>query len=400
MPGNINKAYQWTINTCNAPDVGYSQPNRNQITVNGITYYDCSSLMWYALKAGGWNVAAAYTGPAACFRTWEMAATCERLGFNILNARTEIWKPGDILVDDWRSIYDQHTEMVYEGPPANQASYGKTMGAHANESNGRPIPLADQVSINNYYTTPSDWWNQFNHIIRWGDGGAGGYGASIYVVSAILGNWLRESTINPGRYEGDIVIPIADPNVYGGYGLGQWTNNPLTGNTRRTKFANWMVEHGYPYDSGPGQIEFFLNEKEYIDPETHETKTTGQWQAAGIYGSKWAGIYDTFDDFFYSDSTDLRALTEAFLNCWEIGNTGLDIRYAGAQTVFEWLRSAGSMHPLDWIVANRALTSDESKNNAIIIWDLLSSGGGGGGKLPYHKYKKMPVWMMINHNLF
>ena len=51
--GDINKAYTWAMQTCNAPDVGYSQTYRNQQTVNGITYYDCSSFINYALHAGG-----------------------------------------------------------------------------------------------------------------------------------------------------------------------------------------------------------------------------------------------------------------------------------------------------------------------------------------------------------
>ena len=39
MP-NINQAYSWAVNTCNAPNVGYSQAYRNQQTIGGITYYD------------------------------------------------------------------------------------------------------------------------------------------------------------------------------------------------------------------------------------------------------------------------------------------------------------------------------------------------------------------------
>ena len=163
--------------------------------------------------------------------------------------------------------------------------------------------------------------------------------------------------------------------------------------------ANWLTDHGYPYDSGPGQMEFFLNEHEYVDPETGETKTTGEWQAAGPYGAKWANIYPDFDSFFYSNSTDLLQLTEAFLNCWEIGDTGLDIRYAGAQTVYNWILNQGNMHPLSWIVANRALTPEESRNNALLIWDQISAGGGGGGKLPYHTRSTFPLWMMINYKL-
>lgn len=393
MAGNIDKAYQWTINTCNASDVGYSQPNRNQVNVNGITYYDCSSLMWYALKAGGWDVASAYTGPAACFRTWEMAATCERLGFNILNARTEVWKPGDILVDDWRDIGAQHTEMVYEGPPNGEVCTGKTMGAHADrDSSGNPIPLVDQVSINNYYTYPNSSWNHFNHLIRWGSGGAeGGYGASKYVVAAICGNWWRESYgLSPGVYERFEVVPLKDNNVYGGYGLGQWTNVPGRPTHRRTNLANYLDDHGYAYDDGYGQLDFFLHE---VDG------TTGIWQAAGVYGQKWANIYPTFESFMTSTSTDLLELTEAFLNCWEIGDTGLDIRYGYAQQALTFIENQGNMNPISWVTGNRALTEPETLNNCLLIWNYLSAGGGGGGKLPYYKRHGMPIWMMINYHL-
>lgn len=392
MAGNINKAYQWTINTCNAPDVGYSQPNRAQVRVNGITYYDCSSLMWFALKAGGWDVASAYTGPAVCFRTWEMANVCRQLGFNILDARTTIWKPGDILVDDWRAIGYQHTEMVYEGPPNNEVSYGKTMGAHSDvDSYGNPLPLADQVSINDYYTTPSSWWNQFNHLIRWGDGGAtGGYGASKYVVAAICGNWYRESGINPGVYENLNVVPLTEL-VYGGYGLGQWTNvyNEQTGRwtTRRTDLVLWLREHGYADDSGDGQMEYFIEE--------------GVWHITpGSYGYKWRDKYPTLESFLKSTSTDLLELTEAFLNCWEIGNTGLmEHRYPNAQKVLAWIEAQGNMNPIDWYKGNRYLPDNERLNNCLLVWNFLSAGGGGGGHLPYYQRGTMPIWMMIDYHL-
>ena len=380
MAGNINKAYQWTINTCNDGAVGYSQTYRNQQTVNGITYYDCSSLMWYALVAGGFDPGSVYN---VTFRTWEMANVCRDLGFNILDARTEIWKPGDILVDDWRPPRLQHTEMVYEGPPNNEVCMGKTMGAHQDG-----VPLVDQVSINNYYTYPNSDWNHFNRLIRWGSGGASGYGASKYVVAAICGNWWRESLgLSPGVYENLIVVPLKS-NTYGGYGLGQWTNNPETGNRRRTNLAEYLEEHGYEYDDGFGQLDFFL----------HEAGDTGIWQAAGI-GAQWASIYPTFESFMTSDSTDLRALTEAFLNCWEVGNTGLDIRYGYAQQALEIIENQGNMHPLEWISGNRYLDEPETLNNCLLIWDYLSAGGGGGGKLPYYAKSTFPLWMMINYKL-
>ena len=53
---SIQTAYEWAIEKCNAPNIGYSQANRMEKTVNGITYYDCSSFIWFALKAGGFDV--------------------------------------------------------------------------------------------------------------------------------------------------------------------------------------------------------------------------------------------------------------------------------------------------------------------------------------------------------
>ena len=51
MP-DINAAYTWAVNCCNLPNVGYNNDYRNQRTVNGITYYDCSSFINYALLFG------------------------------------------------------------------------------------------------------------------------------------------------------------------------------------------------------------------------------------------------------------------------------------------------------------------------------------------------------------
>ena len=383
MAGNINKAYQWTINTCNAPNVGYSQPNRNQVTVNGITYYDCSSLIWYALVAGGWDPRAEYPGTNA-FVTWTMGPVLIALGFTEMDSRTTEWLPGDILVNDWTDIYSQHTEMVYEGPPNHEVNYGKTMGAH--QAGG---PLADQVSINNYYTTPASYWNKFNKLYRWGDGGATGYGVSKYVIAAICGNWFRESGVNPGVYEGLNVVPLT-ADVYGGYGLGQWTNsyNPNTQQwtRRRTDLVNWLRDNGYEDDSGPGQLEYFIYENVWHN-------------GPGTYGYKWRDEFPDLESFLRSDSTDLEKLTEAFLNCWEIGTTGLDIRYANAVKVLQYLSLHGNDQPGDWITGNRYLSPEETLHNCLLVFQFLSAGGGGGGRPPHYQRNTMPLWMMINYHL-
>lgn len=196
MAPNINKAYQWAINTCNAPNVGYSMAYRYQQTVNGITYYDCSSFIWYALKDGGFPL----TGSA--FTTRSMIPILLDLGFTQVNVFSE-WKPGNIL---WRQ---GHTEMVYEGGQGQ----GRTMGAHTDD-----YPLADQVSIYPHLSSGADWSLMFQY-----QGGAtGGYGSNMYVISAIAANFKRSSNLNPAHWENNSPGSWTDTDK--GYGLGQWKN--------------------------------------------------------------------------------------------------------------------------------------------------------------------------------
>lgn len=149
MP-NINDSITWAVDTCNDPNVGYSQVYREQQTVSGITYYDCSSFIWYALLAGGFDCASAY-GSSHPFVTDYMPTVLTTLGFQTINMSEE-WKPGDIC------LRTGHTEMVYEGG----IGQGRTMGAHSSH-----YPLDRQVSINSYWSNSSDW----EEIYRYGSGG-------------------------------------------------------------------------------------------------------------------------------------------------------------------------------------------------------------------------------------
>ena len=125
---SIQNAYNWAVETCADDNVGYSQQYRNQQTVNGITYYDCSSFIWYALVAGGFDVKSANGGSLYPFWTGAEAACLRVLGF-VKHSPGEPWKPGDIL------IRTGHTEMAFDET--------RTMGAHTSK-----VPLAEQVSIN------------------------------------------------------------------------------------------------------------------------------------------------------------------------------------------------------------------------------------------------------------
>lgn len=139
-PGNLQGFVNWCIEKCNDPNVGYSQAHREEETINGITYYDCSSFIWYGLKHNDFDIDA--TGhPTYAFNTTAMPTDLPLMGFVEVD-RTGQLLPGDI------GVTTTHAEVVYEGGIGSAVF----MGAH-NDS----LPLADQVSINNYTTQGTDF---------------------------------------------------------------------------------------------------------------------------------------------------------------------------------------------------------------------------------------------------
>lgn len=229
---NIQLAINWAINACNAPNIGYSQAYRNQQTVGGITYYDCASFVWYALKAAGFNVEAAYkaaTGNAYSGNAIIVDANFDRwmkaMGFTAYNPAVEAWQRGDVM-----AVIGSHTEICYD--PDNYYC----MGAHTDNR-----PLAEQVSISNY-STRSYWGVAYRYKqATWHAKPRGAYarngaealdnatliygtlaarGWTVNAVSALLGNIDGEGGYNPWRWESDII-----QSAYGtsGYGLVQFT---------------------------------------------------------------------------------------------------------------------------------------------------------------------------------
>lgn len=73
-------------------------------------------------------------------------------------------------------------------------------------------------------------------------------GWSLNAVCGMLGNIQAESTINPGRWQEGIVEPQQ------GYGLVQWTPS--------TNVTDWLTANDYPIDSGNGQCERIVYEKD------------------------------------------------------------------------------------------------------------------------------------------
>lgn len=362
MP-DINRAYQWAIDTCNAPNVGYSNDYRNQRTVNGITYYDCSSFIWYALKDGGFDVEGAYlTATGRSYSGNAIVTANERpwlaaLGFVEVPLSGE-WLPGDIL---WRSSPHGHTEMVYSGGTGQ----GISMGAHQ-----ASVPLARQVSINTYTGYASNW----AHMYRYGGGAVPGI--SLFVVAAICGNFYAESDINPGVWEDFQTHAYTDLNV--GFGLGQWTNTGGDHYGRLYQMADWMVSMGYSPDDGNGQLQYILYEDDWAPVVT-------------LGGVTYTSAYNTLTDFLHSTDTNLDNLVEEWCHHWERIPGNLPARRQYAQDCYNYLLThANDTSITSWIVGNRYLTVSEVMNNAVMLYRFLGSGGGGGGT---GVSRKMPIWM-------
>lgn len=228
MP-DINGAYTWAVNCCNLPNVGYSQTYRNQQTVNGITYYDCSSFINYALLAGGFSTPG-YAPSSNAFTTYTMESVLASLGFTDVTTSGGI-KPGDI------GVSSSHTEMCYQGGEGTAIF----MGAHTNNAS-----LVNQVSIGSS-SGDATYRRTFPRIWRYGEGASGevGYtwiiggnseyfedygdkqknnaaciysffyfkGWTLQAIAGLCGNIFQESKFNPA------LIEIGGT----GHGLVQWT---------------------------------------------------------------------------------------------------------------------------------------------------------------------------------
>ena len=106
-------------------------------------------------------------------------------------------------------------------------------------------------------------------------------------VCAILGNMQAESTINPGRWQSDIVGGTSN-----GYGLVQWTPS--------TKYTDWCTENGY---SDPSDMDNNLFRIRY------EAMNNLQWIPTDEYPL-------SFEEFTKSTAS-IDYLAKAFLLCYE-----------------------------------------------------------------------------------
>ena len=150
MAFNLQGAFDWIEQACLDPNARYSQIYRNMRTVNGLVYYDCSSLIFFGMWLGGdfpigdYGYSTTLTDyttdlTANAWIVQTMEPILVQAGWvDVRLDMPEEWLPGDILIK-----YTQwHTEMVYAPQPNLQQ-----MGAR-NSS----LAAADQVSIHTLYT--------------------------------------------------------------------------------------------------------------------------------------------------------------------------------------------------------------------------------------------------------
>lgn len=112
-----------------------------------------------------------------------------------------------------------------------------------------------------------------------------GYGWTLEAICGMLGNMQRESTINPGIWEGLVVAPES------GFGLVQWTPS--------TNYTDWANNLGVDITDGSLQL-FWI---------ARQTTTYGQWIETSEYPV-------SFEEF-YSSTASPEYLASVFLKNFE-----------------------------------------------------------------------------------
>lgn len=102
-----------------------------------------------------------------------------------------------------------------------------------------------------------------------------GQGWTINAIAGMLGNMQSESSINPGRWQSDIVAP-SDP-TYAGYGLVQWT--PYT------KYTNWVTGDPSTMDNNISRI-------------LYEVQNNIQWIATTTYNFSFSEFTHSTDSAY------------------------------------------------------------------------------------------------------
>lgn len=128
--------------------------------------------------------------------------------------------------------------------------------------------MSDWIMVETRPLTQDEMRN--NVTILWNFFGSKGWTAN--AVAALAGNMEAESTINPGRWEGDIV-----GRLNRGFGLVQWTP--------ATKIRDWIYAtyNSTDYTNGEYQMEriiWEMDNREQYYPTSRYPETFAQWSVS------------------------------------------------------------------------------------------------------------------------
>lgn len=142
-------------------------------------------------------------------------------------------------------------------------------------------------------------------------------------IGALLGNMQRESSINPGIWQGLIISEER------GYGLTQWTPS--------TKITSWLSSHGYAGDSMDGEL---AKLQEEVDTDT-TSPNQGQWIKTSSYPI-------SFQEFTQASTTinTLDWYTAAFMYNYERpGDPALELRIQYAHAWYDYISNITPPQP-------------------------------------------------------
>lgn len=140
--------------------------------------------------------------------------------------------------------------------------------------------------VSNAYLGQADKDN--NALCAWN--AMGSIGWSRNATAAVLGNFDKESTLNPGIWQN-----LDEWNTSLGLGLGQWTP--------ATKLLNWASGKGIKWDDGDNQCQFL-------------TENSGQWHTTGNPAAPNPSPLLSWEEFMKSE-LDVETLTNYFYYWWE-----------------------------------------------------------------------------------
>lgn len=202
---------------------------------------------------------------------------------------------------------------------------------------------------------------------------------SVYVISAICGNWWIESGINPAVWESLQAGTWTDLNK--GYGLGQWTNTGGDTHGRLYKLHEWLLTNSYPMESFIGQLQ-------YIEVEDVWFRRAEAYKYVDLQG------------FLTSQSTDLTDLTHAWNIGWEgIHDATWNTRVQHALDVCDYIQQNYDPYATyTYYFGNRYLSNSERYNNALYMYHMWN--GGTPPPTPPTKKHRSKLWMYMPPKYF